>query len=489
MEKSSSLPTNKQIRVTQMPALHESDTATKELFSEDTNLNRQLGLSEAFAIVIGRILGSGIFRTPAPIMILVSSVGLFSGVWILGGIATLLGAFCYAELVAMMPRSGGPYAFLKAAYPPIWTFLRGWAMFFVSETGAIAAVALVFAGYANALWTIATGEPYSRTIEVIIALGTIWSLTLINCRGVMLGGIIQDIFSSLKVLALGAVIAVGFGFGGDFSHFTTDFMPDEFNWGTLLAFGAAMRYAFFAYSGWEGPTYIAEEVRNPRKNLPLSMLLGIAGIMLLYLAANGAYLHQLTVEELKIHKWVATEAMRVAIGTTGGVLISLAVMLNTFGNVSAQIMCKARTWYAMARDGLFIRNLNRVNPRSKTPNVALVTQAGWASILLFAAAFAENAYETIIDFFSFTSSIFNVMTFTAVFILRRKFPNQHRPYRTWGYPYTLIVVLIIQVWFMVTTLITAFIPSLLGILLTSTGLLYYFRAEIVQWLKRLWRVI
>ena len=467
-----------------MSSLSGSESASQDLFTEETNLNRRLGLGEAFAIVIGRILGSGIFRTPAPIMILVSSVALFSGVWIVAGIATLLGAFCYAELVAMIPRSGGPYAYLKAAYPPIWAFLRGWAMFFVSETGAIAAVSLVFAGYANALWEISTGAPYSRLIEVLIALSTIWILTLINCFGVMIGGLVQDIFSSLKVFALSAVIAVGFGVGGDFSHFTTNFMPEELNWGTLLAFGAAMRYAFFAYSGWEGPTYIAEEVRNPRKNLPLAMLLGIAGIMLLYLAANGAYLNQLTVEQIKAHKWVATKAMRAAIGTTGGVLISLAVMLNTFGNVSAQIMCKARTWYAMARDDLFIRRLIRINPRTKTPNVALVTQAGWASILLLGAALAEHAYETIIDFFSFTSSIFNVMTFAAVFVLRRKFPKQPRPYRTWGYPFTLIIVLIIQVWFMVTTLITAFVPSLLGILLTSTGLLYYYRAKICIWLKR-----
>jgi len=470
-----------------MPHTNNQENNITDLFSEETNLNRRLGLTEAFAIVVGRILGSGIFRTPAPIMIAVSSIALFGGVWIVGGIATLLGAFCYAELVAMMPRSGGPYAYLKAAYPPIWTFLRGWAMFFVSETGAIAAVALVFAGYSNALWEIATGEPYSRAVQVLIALGTIWSLTLINCLGVMIGGVVQDFFSSLKVLALGAVIAVGFSFGGDPSHFTVDFMPKEFNWGTLLAFGVAMRYAFFAYSGWEGPTYIAEEVRNPRKNLPLSMLLGIAGIMLLYLAANGAYLNQLTMAQIKAHKWVATEAMRIAIGTTGGVLISLAVMLNTFGNVSAQIMCKARTWYAMARDGLFIQSLARVNPRTKTPNVALVTQAFWASVLLFSAAFAENAYESIIDFFSFTSSVFNVMTFAAVFVLRRKFPKQPRPYKTWGYPYTLIIVLIIQGWFMVTTLITAFVPSLLGIALTSTGLVYYYRSEIaknLRWLSR-----
>jgi amino acid transporter len=456
-----------------------------DLFSEETELDRKLGVTEAFSIVIGRIIGSGIFRTPGPIMLLVASVSMFYGVWIVGGIATLLGAFCYAELVAMMPKSGGPYAYLKAAYPPIWTFLRGWAMFFVSETGAIAAVALVFAEYANSLYSLIHGHPFPLAVEILLALFAIWSLTSINCFGVALSGLVQDIFGVVKLIALGAVIFICFSKAGEITHFTTSFWPKEFTWSSMLAFGAALRYGFFAYSGWEGATYVAEEVKNPRKNLPLSIILGIIGVLLLYMAANSAYLYQLPASRIAESKWVAVEAIDMAIGTAGGVLISLAVMMNTFGNVSTQIMCKARTWYAMARDGLFIGWMAKLHPRYKTPNRALIIQGAWATLLLLVAAFAEHAYETIIDFFSFTSAVFNVSTFAAVWVLRRKFPKVHRPYKTWGYPVTLIVVLLIQGWYMVVTLITALIPSLLGILLTSTGLLYYYRIPLLQRWQRI----
>ncbi len=452
-----------------------------ELFSEETDLKRDLGLLESFSIVISRIIGSGIFRTPQPIMLIVASVSLFYGVWIIGGIATLLGAFCYAELVAMMPKSGGPYAYLKAAYPPVWTFLRGWAMFFVSETGAIAAVALVFAEYSSSFYEILTGHTFPHAIMVMIALVVIWALTSVNCFGVFLSGVLQNIFSFIKLIAVGAVISFGFSKAGNLQHFTTPFWPEQFNWSTMLALGAAMRYGFFAYSGWEGATYVAEEVRNPRRNLPLSIILGIVGVMFLYLAVNTAYIYQLPVERIKESTWVATEAMKAAIGTAGGIFIALAVMLNTFGNVNTQILCKARTWYAMSRDGLFIGPLAKIHPKYKTPNTALLVQAFWASVLLLGAGFAGRAYETIIDFFSFTSSIFNVSTFVAVWILRKKYPEGPRPYRIWGYPATLIIVLAIQIWFMVVTLITALIPSLLGMILTSTGLLYYYRGQLRTW--------
>ena len=455
-------------------------TTVADLFSEETDLKRDLGLLESFSIVIGRIIGSGIFRTPQPIMLAVASVSLFYGVWVIGGIATLLGAFCYAELVAMMPKSGGPYAYLKAAYPPVWTFLRGWAMFFVSETGAIAAVALVFAEYSSSFSKLVLGYEFSYTSIVLLALAMIWILTTVNCFGVLLSGMLQNIFSIIKLIAIGMVISFGFSKMGNWQHFTTPFLPEQFNWHTMLAMGVAMRYGFFAYSGWEGATYVAEEVKNPRRNLPLSIILGIAGVMLLYLAANTAYLYQLPVEQIKNSAWVATEAMKAAIGTTGGVFIALAVMLNTFGNVNTQILCKARTWYAMSRDGLFIQPLAKIHSKYKTPNRAMLVQAFWASVLLIGAAYAGRAYETIIDFFSFTSSIFNVSTFAAVWILRKKYPDASRPYRIWGYPVTLIIVLAIQTWFMVVTLITAFIPSLIGIFLTSTGLLYYYRDKIFK---------
>jgi basic amino acid/polyamine antiporter, APA family len=439
------------------------------------DLDRRLGPVEAFSLVIGRIIGSGIFRTPAPIMALTGALAPFFGVWIIAGAATLLGAFCFAELVAMLPRSGGPYVYLRAAYGPTWAFLRGWAMFAVSETAAIAAVALVCAEYTNSLWALGAGQEFSRSVEVVVALAVIWSLTAVNCRGVGAGGKLQNVFSLLKVVAIGVVIAAGLGRAGSTAGFGggASWWPTHWDWAGVLAMGAALRYAFFAYSGWEGATYVAEEVRDPERNLPRSILLGISGVLVLYLAANAAYLNQLSVAQVAAAKWVAADAMRAALGAAGAGLIAAAVVLNTFGNVSAQVLVKARTWHAMGRDGLFPAALGRVNPRSRAPVTALVVQAVWASVLLVVAGFAANAYETIIDYFTFTSCVFNISTFAAVWVLRRKWPDLPRPVRAWGYPYSLVVVLVIQVWLMVSALITAPLPSLLGVGLTAAGLLYH----------------
>ncbi|MCL1912261.1 MAG: amino acid permease, partial [Leptospirales bacterium] len=264
-------------------------TVNNKIFDESSEYKRDLGLMEAVSVVIGRIIGSGIFRTPASIMALVMSTSLFGIVWAVGGLVTVLGAVCYAELVAMMPKSGGPYVYLNAAYHPLCAFLRGWAMFFVSETGAIAAVAIVFAEYAGALFTIVTGEPISRVTIIIVSLAAIWLLTAVNLFGVFLSGVVQNIFSWIKILALGGIIGIAFGSGkGNFANFTSPFFPSDFSWETVLAVGAALRYSFFAFSGWEGATYIAEEVKNPRKNLPLSLLLGISGVIILYIGANSA---------------------------------------------------------------------------------------------------------------------------------------------------------------------------------------------------------
>lgn len=448
-----------------------------DLFTDDTELVRRLGLTEALSIVISRIIGSGIFRTPGPMMAAVASVSLFYGSWIIGGIATILGAMLYAELVAMMPRSGGPYAYLKAAYPPYWTFLRGWAMFFVSETASIVAVSIVFAEYGNTLFETLTGAPYSHETKIFIAFLLIWGLTFSNLFGVGFSGILQNIFSFIKVGALVFIAVLSFTSStGRWSNFASPFWPDSFNLESIIAIFAALRYGFFAYSGWEGATYVAEEVKNPRKNLPLSLFLGIGGVMALYVVVTAAYIYQLSVSEIiESGKKIAGVSMVHAAGVFGGVVISLAVMASTFGNVSTQILVKARTWYAMARDGFFFPYLSRVSDRYKTPNRALLAQAFWATVLLLFAASAGNTYETIIDFFSFTSSIFNISTFLAVPVLRKKYPDVYRPYRTWGYPFTLYIVLFIYVVFALVTLYDAFIPSLFGILLTTSGLIYYMK--------------
>jgi basic amino acid/polyamine antiporter, APA family len=454
----------------------------KEIFEEQTEYKRGLGLVESISIVVGRIIGSGIFRTPGPIMALVTCTSLFALVWIIGGIVTIFHAVCYAELVAMMPRSGGPYVYLKVAYGPVWAFLRGWAMFFVSETGAIAAVALVFAEYLNEIWKIFFQVPYGHITEIIIALCIIWVLTAINLFGVLLSGMFQNIFSSIKIIAIGIIIGISFTTSGSAGHFTSSFFPESFTWGTLLAVGAALRLAFFAFSGWEGATYIAEEVKNPRKNLPLSLFLGISGVMALYLGTNAAYIYQLPVQEIAASHGIAADAMKAAIGGAGGVLISAAVMLSTFGNVSTQILCKARTWQAMAHDGLFFSAMGPLHKKFKTPNHALIAQAGWASVILLVLMVvylvfdikSNTSYEKIIAFFSATGTIFNIMTIYSIFIFRKRYPDVQRPYRAWLYPYSIIIVLILLVLYLVITLITAIIPSMLGLLLMSTGLIYYY---------------
>ncbi len=444
------------------------------VFSDSSDYKRDLGLTEAVSIVIGRIIGSGIFRTPGPIMALVASTALFGVVWVLGGIVTIFGAVCYAELVAMMPKSGGPYVYLKAAYGPMWAFLRGWAMFFVSETGSIAAVALVFAEYLNALYSIVTGAPFARVYIVAIATTTVWVLTTINCFGVFLSGIVQNLFSSIKIIAVGGIIGIAFTAKGNAANYVSPLWPEHFSWETVLAIGAALRYSFFAFSGWEGATYVAEEVKNPRRNLPLSLFIGIAGVMVLYAGANAAYLYLLPPAVIAESKWVATDAMKVALGSAGGILISAAVMMNTFGNVSTQVLVKARSWQAMARDGLFFKKLGIIHPVFKTPNNALIAQGLWATVLLLFAANAKSSYEAIIDFFSATGTIFNIMTFASVFVLRRKFPHLHRPYKAWLYPYSVIGVILIYIAFLILTLVTAFVPSIMGLALTSSGLIYYY---------------
>lgn len=449
-----------------------------------TDYKKDLGLKESTSIVISRIIGSGIFRTPAPIMALVGCTSLFGLVWVLGGIITVFGAVIYAELTAMIPKSGGPYVFLKEAYGPYIAFLRGWAMFFVSETASIVAVALVFTEYINAIFVIVTGDPFGLLTTLTISLITIWTLTSINLFGVGLSGKFQVFSSIVKIAAVGAIIGITLtGFStGNLGNFSDPLWPQDLGWSTILSVGAALRYSFFAFSGWEGATYMAEEIREPQKTLPLSLFLGIGGVMVLYLGANLGYLYQLDVESIKENKWVATAAMKVVLGASGGILISIAVAINAFGNISTQILCKGRSWHAMARDGLFFDNFKKLHPKYHTPNNALIGQGIWATVLLLFAVVSTylrsgisgtNTYEIIIDFFSATSTVFNLLTFGSIYVLRKKYPHKDRPYKALFYPWSMILVILLYLSFLFLTLITAFIPSMVGILLTVSGTFYY----------------
>lgn len=450
-------------------------------FSEETELKRDLGLLEAVSIVIGRIIGSGIFRTPAPILAAVGCMSLFGIVWLTGGLITIFGAFCYAELTAMMPRSGGPYIYLKEAYGPLVAFLRGWAMFFVSETASIVSVALVFSESFNEIWKTQTGANLEMVVIVCIAFVIIWLLTLVNLFGVYLSGQVQNVFSAAKIIAIGFIIGIAFTHKGSFAHVSPHFWPASWDWNMLDGIGEALALAFFAFSGWEGATYIAEEVKQPRKNLPLSLFFGIGGVTLLYISTNAAYLYQVPFDTFIKSKIVSVDAMQAAIGGFGGVFISIAIMISTFGNVGTQILCKARTWHAMARDGLFFKKLAYIHPKYKTPNNALLLQAVWATVLLICAALAKtyssgnkSMYVIIIKFFSATGAVFTILTFLSVFVLRKKYPHADRPYKVWLYPVSLIIVVFFYVFYLLLLLKSGLISSLLGFLLTLTGLVFYY---------------
>lgn len=411
------------------------------------------------------------------------SVGLFFLAWLIGGISTLLAALCYAELVAMLPRSGGPYEYLKQAYPDIVTFLRGWAMFFVSETASIVAVSLVFSTYSSYLIANTTGVEIGIVGEAGLSLAIIWLLTFANFFGVFASGILQNIFSALKFLSLILIILFSFSSDGNPQNFSTHFWPREFGWDTVLGIGAALRFGFFAFSGWEGATYVAEEVKNPSVNLPRSLFLGIGAIMILYFGVNAAYLYQLDPAMIVVaKKQIASQSMKAALGAGGGIFLAAVVMFSTFGNVNTQILVKARTWYAMARDGLFFQSLSKLSKRG-TPDRSMIAQGIWASILLTLAVFSDiksssgnsvNAYDKIISFFSFTSAIFNVLTFLAVIVLRKKMKHVKRPFMVPWFPFTISITLLIYTAFMILTLIDKPVESLFGVALTSTGLVYYY---------------
>ena len=444
----------------------------------NSNYKQELDLKESLAIIVGRIIGSGIFKTPAPIMLLSGSVITFLGTWILGGILTILSAMLYAEMVAAFPKSGGPYEFLKRAYHPIVPFLRGWAMFFVSETASIVIVSIVFSEYTLKILMILFSIETNFFIEMLLTISLIWVFTLLNCFGLKFSGWLQNLLSLLKIFALFYIFILCF------SHDPKNILQYEgFSQISLATFltgvGSSLRYAFFAYSGWEGATYVAEEVKNPSKNLPLSLFLGISIVIFLYLLTNIAYLTQLTPQEIANSKFVAADAIEKALGGIAALVISIIIVVNTSSNVNAQIFTKSRTWHAMARDGLFFSFLKDLD-KNGLPIASLIFQSIWATVLTllaYSSYFLKSTvsiYDRIIDFFSFTSALFNILTIIAVVILRKKYPNVPRPFKVPFLYAIFLIVLSIYGFYSFYTLYTAFYESILGLFLTLTGLIYWY---------------
>lgn len=434
-------------------------------------LIRGLGGVGATALVAGTVIGTGIFVSPSLVADQVGAPGLSLLVWAVCGLLALCGGLCYAELGAALPRTGGQYAYFRRAFPgELLPFLFGWSMFFVVLTGVQAAVATAFAIYAG--YFLDPVISYGVWEQRLVAISCIAFLAAMNIIGVAMGGRIQVLVTILKVAALAGLVAVGLRLGpgvassGALAPLLPEGAPAV---AALGAFGTAMIVALFAYNGWWYSTYVAEEVREPERNVPRSIFFGMAIVLLLYLLANVVYLQVLPFETLRTSERPAADVMSVLLGPAGGTFIALAVMVSAFGTVNAQMLSIPRIYFAMARDGLFFRWIRRVHPRYRTPAWAIAAQAVWASGFALSGTFRQ-----IVTYTAFPNYFFLSLGVVALIALRFREPDLLRPYRVVLYPLTPLLFLGVFGWYLVNSVVYEFRDTMVGIVLALSGLPFYF---------------
>ena len=435
-------------------------------FTEAKNFKRELGLLDSTMIVIGSMIGSGIFIVSADIARTVGSPGYLLLVWLITGAITITAALSYGELAGMLPHAGGQYVYLREAYNPLVGFLYGWTLFLVIQTGTIAAVAVAFAKYTAVLipWFSENNILFSLfglkiSAAQILAILSVVVLTSSNIRGVRTAKIVQNIFTFSKVVALFGLILLAFfigknaaAIGANFSNFWNASWThisngkiisiDSLSGSMLLAaIGVAMVGSLFSSDAWNNITFTAAEVKNPRRNIPLSLFLGTAIVTLLYIGANVAYILVLPLKgtpeganvvgrgiQFALSDRVATAASSMIFGAPAVVIMAVLIMISTFGCNNGLILAGARVYYAMAKDNLFFKKTGMINKNS-VPGVALVVQAIWASLLCL-----SGTYGDLLDYVIFAVLIFYILTIAGIFLLRKKRPDAERPYKAWGYP-------------------------------------------------------
>jgi len=449
---------------------------------EEAGFVRAIGLFDGTMIVVGSMIGSGIFIVAADITRQTGSPGGLLLTWILTGLLTIAAALTYGELAALFPHAGGQYVYLREAYSPLWGFLYGWTLFLVIQTGTIAAVAVGFARYLGVLFPsvspttwivkpIALGSKIavSLSVQQLVGILMIVVITFLNTRGVRLGKLIQNIFTSAKTLSLVGLILLGVFVGrnhaaisDNFSHFWAvrgaqplepanlfkSFFPTVTAasgfFGLLVAFGVAQVGSLFSADAWNNIGFTAAEVKNPKRDVALSMALGTTIVITLYCLANLAYLFALPLAQIQNapDDRVATAALNAIFGPVGALIMAGAIIVSTFGCNNGLILAGSRVAYAMARDGLFFRATGTLN-RKGVPGTALLYQGIWISVLILlrtrkvdAAGVVTygNLYSNLLDYVVFAALIFYVLTILGVFVLRKKRPDAERPYRAFGYP-------------------------------------------------------
>jgi APA family basic amino acid/polyamine antiporter len=410
--------------------------------TRDNGLIKALGLVDATTLVMGSMIGSGVFVVAADISRQVQSPGLMMMTWFATAALTLIAALSYGELAAAMPHAGGQYYYLREAFGPLWGFLFGWTMFTVIQTGTIAAVAVVFAKYAGVFFPWISAKRYllgsgriGLTTQQLVAISMIVFLTWSNTRGIRTGARVQNVFTFAKVAALLGLIGFGFLLGrnpaavsDNFTHF---WRGAGWNLDSVRLAGVAMVGALFSSDAWNNVTFTAGEVRNPKRNLPLALALGVAVVSALYIASNYAYLNVLTFHEIQTaaEDRVATAAAFKMFGPVAVQLMAAAIMISTFGCNNGLILSGARVYYAMAKDKLFFRKAAELDPVHRAPRFSLVMQSGWAILLTL-----SGSYSDLLDYVIFAVLLFYMLTISGLFVLRRTQPDLERPYKAFGYP-------------------------------------------------------
>ncbi|HYL35343.1 MAG TPA: amino acid permease [Bryobacteraceae bacterium] len=421
-------------------------------------LPRKLGLADALAIVVGMIIGGGIFLVPNLVARSLASSTAILSVWIFAGVVSLFGALGCAELGAALPATGGQYVFLREVYGPLGGFLYGWTMFVVGRSAQVSWLAVTLGLYVSYF------VPLTGMQSKLPGVAAILLFTLINYRGVSAGALVQKTFTLAKVAGLALIIVSGLLYRGSVPPAPA--APASFSLG---AAGVALIACLLAYDSWVSVSFVAGEIRNPQRNILLALLLGLATCIVIYTLANAAYLHVLSIPEIAVSDHVGASAAERVLGPAGGTLVSAIILLSILGTLNGCFLTSPRIYFAQARDGLFFRQFGKVHVRFRTPAFAIVAQAGWSIVLMF-----SGTYESLADYAMFALWIFYGLMILGLMILRRTRPELPRPYRMWGYPVTPLLFLAVTLWFLINTLLTRPGPALVGLAFIATGFPVYF---------------
>lgn len=429
-------------------------------------LPRKLGSWDAFLLSLGVIIGSGVFLTPHDITKALPSAGWMLLIWVVAGILSLMGALSIAELGALFPHAGGLYIYLREAYGPLLAFLYGWALFLVIQTGSVATLAVAFNIYCS--YFIPLTDPLSKLVSV----GLIFGLSAVNCLGIRYGAVVSNIFTTLKVGAIlfmaGAIFFRAPQGSGNFTDPWT--LPQGFP--LFAGLGGAMIGALWAYEGWHMLSFTAGEIRNPQRNYPVALVSSTAVVMFLYLLANVAYLHVLSIPEMAAYRDVAARSSQRALGDVAGVFIASSIMVSIFGACNGTVLAGPRVFFAMARDGLFFQSLTFIHPRFQTPVVAIVAQGLWSAGLAVAGNFQQ-----LFSYVVFGGWIFYGLAVLAVIVLRRRRPDLPRTYRAPLYPWMPLLFAIMAAFLVMNSLWASPGPSFFGLGFLLLGVPVY-------WIRR-----